>query len=285
MSVFDWFERLARFRLHRAGLVSHTVTGRDGAVHVYDAPGGGSLPATVLLHGIGSSATAYGGLMMALRPHVARIVAPDLPGHGFSAPLAEVPSGRELAARAVEIVDALIDGPSVVVGTSLGGALALQYALARPHKVAALVLCAPAGAPPTVDELDELRDLFAMQGRDDARAFVDRLFAGKPPLRGVVVRMVHDRLSRPIVQQFLGNLDDEAFMTADEAASLQPPTLLLWGEEERVLPASGLEWFRRHLPSHVRIEQPPGYGHSAHLERTGDLVDRIRGFTEEVVQP
>lgn len=291
MSVFDGLERLARLRLRRAGLASRMVAGSSGAgggaIHTYDAPGGGPLPTTVLLHGIGSSATAYGSLMLGLRPHVQRIVAPDLPGHGFSDAPAAIPGARELAAQAVAVVDGLIDGlidgPVVVVGTSLGGALALHYALARPEKVQALVLCSPAGAPPTIDELSALRALFAMQSRADAAAFVDRLFAGRPPLRGLVVRAVHDRLRRPIVQAFLGGLDDAAFLTPAEAASLRPPTLLLWGTAERVLPESGLDWFAAHLPPATRIERPEGYGHSAHLERTGDLVRRIRGFVEAVM--
>lgn len=292
MSVFDALERLARLRLRRAGLASRMVSGPEGtvggagpsrAIHTYDAPGGGPLPTTVLLHGIGSSATAYGALMLGLLPHVERIVAPDLPGHGFSEAPAVIPGARELAAQAVAVVDGLIDAPAVVVGTSLGGALALHYALARPEKVRALVLCSPAGAPPSVDELGELRALFAMQSRADAGVFVDRLFAGRPPLRGLVVRAVHDRLRRPIVQAFLGGLDDAAFLTPAEAASLRPPTLLLWGMAERVLPESGLHWFAAHLPTATRIERPEGYGHSAHLERTGDLVRRIRGFVEAVI--
>lgn len=283
MSIFDGLERLARLRLRRAGIGSRRVAGPHGAVHVYDAPGRGSLPPAVVLHGIGSSATAYGGLLAGLRPHVERVVAPDLPGHGFSDPPPVIPGARALAAAAVEIVDGLVDAPAIVIGTSLGGALALHYALARPDKVAALVLCSPAGAPPSVDELAELRALFAMESRADAAAFVDRLFAGRPPLRRLVVRAVHDRLRRPIVQAFLEGLDDDAFLTPAEAAALRPPTLLLWGTAEKVLPASALEWFRAHLPPHVEIERPAGFGHSAHLEATAALVERICAFASTAV--
>ncbi|MCB9527466.1 MAG: alpha/beta fold hydrolase [Myxococcales bacterium] len=284
MSIFDWLERLARVRLHRAGIGSRTVAGPHGAVHAYDAPGRGPLPPAVLLHGIGSSATAYGGLLAGLLPHVERVVAPDLPGHGFSDPPPAIPAARELADAAVAIVDGFVDEPAIVVGTSLGGALALHYALARPDKVAALVLCSPAGAPPSVDELAELRALFAMESRADAAAFVDRLFAGRPPLRRLIVRAVHDRLRRPIVQAFLGGLDDDAFLTPAEAAALRPPTLLLWGTAEKVLPATALDWFRTHLPSRTRIERPEGWGHSAHLEATAALVERICTFAAAVVE-
>ena len=95
-------------------------------------------------------------------------------------------------------------------------------------------------------------------------------------------RAVRDRLRRPVVQSLLGNLEHARFLTTDEAQRLAPPTLLLWGTDERVLPEACLDWFRCHLPDSVTIERPEGWGHSAHLEQTAALVRRVCRFVDSV---
>ena len=95
-----------------------------GPVHVYDAPGAGSVPTTVLLHGI----TRARRLRSRARAPAAR-TSPRrrtrFPGHGFSpAPSANADAGgasRRDDARARR----LLDEPAIVVGNSLGGALRL----------------------------------------------------------------------------------------------------------------------------------------------------------------
>lgn len=281
MNIWDLAERAARLRLRVGGIGRRMIEGPGGPVHVYDAAGSGARPPMLLLHGIGSSATAYGPLMLGLAPHTTRILAPDLPGHGFSHGLDDF-DPEALAAQVVDIVDAALDGHgrAVVIGTSMGGALALRYSLARPERVAALVLCSPAGAPIEGEALATLRAQFDVSALADARAFVDRLFAGPPPAPWLVSRAVRDRLRRPVVQTLLARVGPGSFLAPEEAARLAPPTLLLWGDRERVLPESCLRWFERHLPDTARIERPPGWGHSAHLEHTGALVDRVCAFVD-----
>jgi pimeloyl-ACP methyl ester carboxylesterase len=77
-------ERASRYALNRRGFESRSVRTDMAQLHAYDAVGFGSLPATAVLHGIGSGATSFGPTLARLRPHVRRLVALDLPGHGFS---------------------------------------------------------------------------------------------------------------------------------------------------------------------------------------------------------
>ena len=56
------------------------------------------------------------------------------------------------------------------------------------------------------------------------------------------------------------------------------PTLLVWGRAERILPASGLAFFRAHLPPHARIEEPERCGHSPHLDRPAWLARTLVDF-------
>ena len=130
---------------------------------MYDARGPAALPTVVLLHGLGSTATAFGPLLTRMLPEAGRLVAPDLPGHGFS----ETPSGRltpeRLFGAVSELLDGLVSEPMILVGSSLGGALALRYAVERPGRLVALALISPAGARTSPSEWDELLD--AVQDR------------------------------------------------------------------------------------------------------------------------
>ena len=91
----------------------------------------------VLLHGAGTSSAVWLGLMGRIGRH-RRVVAPDLPGHGRSeGSLEQVEDWREAIGMTSA---AMCLGPSILVGHSLGGAAAIEAALAWPDKVAGLVL-------------------------------------------------------------------------------------------------------------------------------------------------
>lgn len=94
----------------------------------------------VLVHGLGGSAANWLALAPLLLPG-RRVIVPELPGHGGSEAL---PAGASLNAFA-DSVASLLDGPSAVVGHSLGGAIALRLAIRRPELVRALVLAGAAG--------------------------------------------------------------------------------------------------------------------------------------------
>jgi pimeloyl-ACP methyl ester carboxylesterase len=93
----------------------------------------------VMLHGLGSSGADWALQVQALEARC-RLIVPDLPGSGHSAALAEGHSVEGFAAAIWSLVDHLgIERPSLV-GFSMGGAVALQMALQRPHSVPRLAL-------------------------------------------------------------------------------------------------------------------------------------------------
>jgi pimeloyl-ACP methyl ester carboxylesterase len=116
--------------------------------------GSGSGPLLVLVHGAGGSADLWQPQLDGLAD-VARIVAPDLPGHG---PLGGR-GGVSIAAYAewlAGFVSALDAGPVVLVGHSMGGAIAQTLALAQPERLAGLVLLGTAARLPVLPRLVEL---------------------------------------------------------------------------------------------------------------------------------
>jgi pimeloyl-ACP methyl ester carboxylesterase len=93
----------------------------------------------VLLHGLGSSGADWALQVQALESHC-RLIIPDLPGSGHSAPPADAYSIEGFAAAMWALVDHLGIARPSLVGFSMGGAVALQMTLRRPHAVPRLAL-------------------------------------------------------------------------------------------------------------------------------------------------
>jgi pimeloyl-ACP methyl ester carboxylesterase len=235
----------------------------------------------MLLHGFAAEGAHYAPLMRRLRPHVSRLIVPDLPGHGGSAPPSSPLVPHELRQEIIAAFDQLLDEPAAVFGNSLGGLIALDYALSRPERVRRLILCSPVGAPTTAAELAELLRLFQLSGYSDALAFVDRLFVRRTILRRLIAWGVLRKFSAPKLQELLLGLRPGDMIDPRELAGLRVPTLLIWGQQDRILPRSSLDFFRRHLPAHVQIEEPAAQSHTPYLEDPGGVAARIISFLRE----
>lgn len=94
--------------------------------HVQDT---GSGPTVLLLHGAGAATHSWRGLTPILARHL-RVVAIDLPGHGFTGtPAGMALSLPEMARRVTGLIRALALEPSLIVGHSAGAAIAIRMAL------------------------------------------------------------------------------------------------------------------------------------------------------------
>src|SRR6185503_3194210 len=229
-------------------------------IHTYDAPGDGKLPTMVVLHGIGSSATSFGRMLMRLRPHVRRVVALDLPGHGFStSPVGRVtPDTLYQSVRAA--LDVLVDEPVLLVGNSLGGAMALRHAMESPDKVSALALLSPAGARISETEWEALVGAFRIESMDEARSLLDRLYHRVPWYVPAFTPGLRATMQRQAVRDILASATLDDAPAPERLGALSMPVLLFWGRSERVMPPSALAYFRQHLPPRALIEEPTGFG-------------------------
>jgi pimeloyl-ACP methyl ester carboxylesterase len=272
---------LARTSLRLHGYRSHSVGTSAGQVHVLDGRGRGHLPPVVLLHGISSAAVHFLPLLYRLRGRVRRVIAPDMPAHGFSdRPSLMAPSALKDAL--VEALDAVIDEPAVLFGNSMGGIAAVHYALARPERVRGLILCSPSGAMMDEDELKRFVGTFALDSHDKALAFVDRLFSRRNRMRHLFAWGVRRSFGDPEVRALLDGTSPADLLTPEQLSALRMPVLLLWGRDERILPRGHLDFFRRHLPPHARLEEPEGFGHAPYLDDADAVARRILAFTADV---
>lgn len=244
-------------------------------MHCYDVPGEGDLPPIVLLHGLATAATPFGPLMARLRPHTRRVLAPDQLGHGFSAGQREILTPKSLLDATVQTLDPLLTEPAIVVGNSLGGAVAVRYALARPSRVRALILVSPAGARAEEHEWRELKQVFDMSSRADAAGFFRRVYHAPPWFLALIAHELPAAMARVPVRSLLRDASNDTALEPAELEALRVPVLLVWGQGERLLPLSHLAYFQQHLPPGSRIERPASFGHSPHIDAPAALAELI----------
>ena len=119
------------------------------ATLAYDDRGNGR--AIVFLHGHPFSRAMWAAQLEALSDEF-RVVAPDLPGYGESAPVAATLPMRGFADSVVELLDALSVARATIVGLSMGGLVAMELGLAHPDRGDGLVLAATTAAALTEEE-------------------------------------------------------------------------------------------------------------------------------------
>lgn len=261
-----WSDHLARATLQARFFRSRRIRTSVGRMHLMDADGHGRLPPLVLLHGLSSTGVHYLPLVGHLRPHVRRLVLPDLPGHGFSeSPLGGVRQDT-LTAGLREALDAVLDEPAVIFGNSLGAIAAIRYARLRPERVRGLFLCSPGGAPMAQKELARFLDTFRVESHASAVAFVDRVFGRRNAFRHVLALGVRKRMHHPTVRSLIDGVTPEGLLKPEDLSGLKMPVFVSWGRRDCVLPRENLDFFRENLPAHAVVHEPLEHGHSPYLE-------------------
>jgi pimeloyl-ACP methyl ester carboxylesterase len=132
-------------------------------------------PPVLLVHGFGASAYQWRLTLPALAAAGYHAIAPDLPGHGFSALTFDTGSySRAAYARRMwQLLDGLGVASAPVIGHSMGGAIAAEMAWQHPERVACLALLSPAGLGLVPDRMRVLRHV------PDALAPLARPFASR----------------------------------------------------------------------------------------------------------
>ena len=226
----------------------------------------------VFIHGAaGSSVTWLGPLRQLGRTH--RCFAPDLPGHGQSAPAPGETTVAALRDFIGHLCDALHVERVVLVGHSMGGAVALEAALAWPARVAGLVLCATAGrlpvAPAVFDVIDRHFD-------DLPELFAQAAFSPETP-RDLALRLA--RLSvqapRPVVRADFDAC--HAWDARERIGAIRAPTVVLVGEDDRMTPAKHGRAVAERISS-ARTTAFAHAGHMLHLEAPLAVAEAVRSL-------
>ena len=256
-------------------------------------------PPVVLLHGIGRSLDDWTGLYERLAPDN-RVISLDLPGFGLSERMPGRYTMESLARFVLAALDALGEHrPVDLVGNSLGGAIALKISALEPQRVRSLVLANSAGFGQEVTlalRLLAIRPLGRHLMKDTSRKaayrteralFFDKRFVTEERLDHAQAVLANPGYVDVLLAvaghfgTFRGVRRSWRTRLLRSVAAQRTPTLVVWGDEDRVLPASHLEHARRVLP-HAEFHLFERCGHMPQIEREDEFETLVRDFLSRV---
>jgi len=225
------------------------------------------------LHGSGGN----GGQFGALGDRLARSHSPlafDLPGHGRSGGLDSLGSVERMAEFSAELVSRLGLADLVLLGHSLGGAVALELALRQPDRVRGLVLCS-SGLRFLAAGLEQMQRVAAGKER---RPFPRDAYAKGTPAETMRAGFMEDLKTDPRV--CAGDLAAaRAWNGEGRAKELRLPTLVIRGEEEDAHLAEQSDEIVRQVAG-ASLVVVPGAAHMLPIEQPGALAEVLERFVE-----
>ncbi|TMA29564.1 MAG: alpha/beta fold hydrolase [Deltaproteobacteria bacterium] len=273
--------RLSHAALMAQGAESWTAPLAGHRVHRYAFAGRGEGPPVLLLHGLGGQASSMAPLVPGLTGLARRVVLLELPGHGRSPePLHGPLSAREYGAVAIACAEELQrehDSKVVLVGNSLGGALALYTAHERPELCAGVAGLNPAGAELSDEAVNGLPRAFS-DANQGAAQMAALLFHRTPWPFWLVARDFARHWGTSTVQRILDDArtGNDRSLGMEVLTDIHVPVLIVWGKEDRLLPLRSVEDFAR--IEGARVEIIEGCGHVPQLERPAAARRAVADF-------
>jgi pimeloyl-ACP methyl ester carboxylesterase len=296
--LFALFAALWRWARRRAlafedrDVLATTPPGRritvEGVALHYVEQGRGD--ALVLVHGLGESTFAWRHNIDELARHF-RVVAIDMLGFGYSQRVADAPySAGAHARRLFALMDALGIASATLVGHSLGGLVAMHAAALDPARVRRLVLIDSATAV-EAHRLGRTRYFrifnpffyaFAYHNESLRRLTFRGLYHGgrvPPDVVGHYLEMARFRGHEEALARLTAALGREPH---PDPRALRVPTLVLWGDDDRLLPPARGRALASTLPD-TRFVLIPDAGHMPHEEQPQAVNRAIIDFAQRGV--
>jgi magnesium chelatase accessory protein len=279
----DWPNR-EHSRFVRAGML-------DWHVQVA-GPEGRTAPVLLLIHGTGAANHSWRDVLPLLAQHYT-VIAPDMPGHGFTR--GRISGGQSLPGMAKALGELLgklgYAPPSVIVGHSAGAAIGIRFALDQALDPAIIGLT-PALLPfpglaarlfPAMARALFVNPFTAMifaqlaSSQSEVARFLKKSTGSRIDARGVEL---YHRLFRTSDHcagaiGMMANWDLDSF--AADLPSLAAHTLLVHGARDSAIPLDSIERAARLMP-HATVRNLPDLGHLAHEEAPALVAEMIVQF-------
>ncbi|WP_435345525.1 alpha/beta fold hydrolase [Haloarchaeobius sp. HRN-SO-5] len=262
----------------------------------YRVEGDPEAPPVVLLHGGGfdEAELSWRHAIPALSEN-ARVYAPDLPGYGASGPPAETPTLAYYAGVLSRFLDEVGVADPALVGISMGGGVALRYAVDDPTGVSRLAIVDSYGLGTSVPAS---RLAYWFTRADRLNRLVWRAMARSRRLTGAAVDAVTVSPGPALVDDAVASLDrpnpgaawrdfqrhevcPSGLRTAfvDDLPDLSVPTLLVHGERDPLVPVDWAVRAAALLPD-ATLRVLSNCGHMPPRERPDAFNERVRSFLE-----
>lgn len=239
----------------------------------------------VFLHGLGGTQSTWQMVLPQMAERF-RVCALDLPGHGQSdkpAPDQTDYGLSSLASAVQQTMEALRLAPAVLIGHSLGGAVALTLALEHPEQVRAVVLTDSLGLGHEINS--ELLDhIEAQPSQAEARNLLELFFHDKRHVLESGVDDLYRQQQSPgaheAVRAIAAGTMNRGGQTTDlpeRLGSVSTPVLILWGAEDQVIPARHATSASEKL-SDVQVKLLAGAGHVPQIEQAEQFTRALDDF-------
>ncbi|MDX6382718.1 MAG: hypothetical protein QOK48_291 [Blastocatellia bacterium] len=263
-----------------------------GGVRIhYQEAGDENAPPIILIHGFISSNLVWNEVLLPLARAGFRVIAPDLPGYGYSDKPRDGRYTIDAQAHAVlSLMNQLEIDQATIVGASYGGAVAATLALDYPERVENLVLV---GAVTNDEPKKKL--LLRLVNMPLIGDVATPLFLGSNWILRKRTEEVYRRLGYPVDERKLAArhhlLETSATHRAmirtvrrwsanrisREASLIRCPTLLVWGDEDTHIPISEAFRLRDSIPN-ARLVVFRHCGHLPPTEAPGQFVELVTEF-------
>ena len=237
----------------------------------YLKQGDGGTP-LVLIHGFGGDLNNWLFNQESLAGK-RTVIAFDLPGHGQSSKQVGNASLGEFAQVLHDVMDALSVPKAHLAGHSMGGGIALEFALAHPGRVASLTLIAPAGLGPEING-GYIDGFIESTGRRDIKPHLEQLFANAELVSRQMINDILGYKRLDGVDAALRAIRDKVFpggkqavVLRDRLGTLAMPIQVIWGENDAIVPAKQAAG----LPSKVKVSVLKGFGHMPQMEAAAEV--------------
>ncbi len=232
---------------------------------------GSDKPTIVMLHGY----SADKGVWLRFARHLSddfNIIIPDLAGHGDTGFNKEWSyTGPAQAARVVSLMDRLQIQNAHIIGNSMGGFIAAHFARLYPERTISATLVDPAGVTsPEPSEMGKMlaqgKNPFQVNSTEEFFAFYDMTMA-QPPFvpdfvkQGVAERYQARKEELAVIFKDIHNVD----LLDPHLASINSPTLIMWGGKDELIHVSSTKVWRAGLPN-SELKIWPEIGHMPMVE-------------------
>ena len=254
-----------------------TVEVQGITTHLFES-GPATAPALLYLHG-----TSLGNLWLDYHNALARdfhVFAPDTPGFGLTSRPDWMRDMSDYILYFRDLLNALDLDRVYLVGHSLGGWMAAEMAVWYPERVSKLVLSNSAGIRV---KGSPIADLFAMNAQETLMACFDNLAAAAPliPAEFNIDYMMQVYNERATLASLAWNPHFDPKL-ARRLHSISCPTLIIWGENDRLIPAIYASTFQSLIPN-AQLVMLAGTGHMPMFEVHEAWAGPISDFLHQEV--
>lgn len=208
-----------------------------------------------------------------------RVIVPSMPGWGGSDRPSWARSVRDVAILVGRFLDGLAVESVNLIGAGFGGYVATELATMSPTRLDNLVLLGPAGVLPEEGEiLDQMmlsHRKYIEESFKDRETYIEHMGEEPAPELRELWDLSREMTARVSWKPYLHNRRLSPLL-----ADIHLPTLLIWGDNDKVVPVSVSDQFQKPM-SNAQLHVVEHAGHLVEFEQPQQVADQIASFLKQ----